>query len=205
MMRFDMLPRLAPDFHCKTFKDAFAEASRRKASPVAEDAVTRAPVLLRRGGAHGEDGMTGKAKRNLTIGVVAGAIWLGLLYAPGPDTPASGPAAPEATVPAVPRTVLNESGAGPGKVSFNLPRGRYRAEVSVAGNMETSFGRASATNAIFSPESMAGTPMYSWMNEIAASYSDFEVFRIRRASEEIWLRIDVAPAARWTVKIARLP
>ena len=41
MVRFDLLPRLAPDFHCKTVGEALAEVSRRKASPVAEDAVTR--------------------------------------------------------------------------------------------------------------------------------------------------------------------
>lgn len=41
MVRFDMLPRLAPDFHCETLEEALAEASRRKASPVADDAATR--------------------------------------------------------------------------------------------------------------------------------------------------------------------
>lgn len=41
MIRFDLLPRLAPDFHCETVGEALAEVSRRKASPVADDAVTR--------------------------------------------------------------------------------------------------------------------------------------------------------------------
>ncbi len=41
MVRFDMLPRLAPDFHCDTVGEALAEVSRRKASPIAEDAATR--------------------------------------------------------------------------------------------------------------------------------------------------------------------
>lgn len=41
MVRFDLLPRLAPDFHCETVGEALAEVARRKASPVADDAVTR--------------------------------------------------------------------------------------------------------------------------------------------------------------------
>ena len=41
MLRLDILPRLIPDAHCATWEEAFEEAGRRKASPVAPDAVTR--------------------------------------------------------------------------------------------------------------------------------------------------------------------
>ena len=60
-----------------------------------------------------------------------------------------------------------------------LGPGRYRAEVSVSRNLDCSYGRYRSTNAIFFPETMSGTPMVSWMNEIADSYSDFEVFTLR--------------------------
>ncbi len=41
MLRLDILPRLIADSHHDTRQEAFEEASRRKASPVAPDAVTR--------------------------------------------------------------------------------------------------------------------------------------------------------------------
>ena len=41
MLRLDILPRLAPDSYHDTRQEAFEEASRRRASPVAPDAVTR--------------------------------------------------------------------------------------------------------------------------------------------------------------------
>ncbi len=41
MFRFDILPRLIPDFHGETREEALAEVARRRASPVAPDAVTR--------------------------------------------------------------------------------------------------------------------------------------------------------------------
>ncbi|MDE2975822.1 MAG: hypothetical protein OXU64_14050 [Gemmatimonadota bacterium] len=41
MLRLDILPRLIADSHHDTRQEALEEASRRKASPVAPDAVTR--------------------------------------------------------------------------------------------------------------------------------------------------------------------
>lgn len=41
MLRLDILPRLIADSYHDTRQEAFEEASRRKASPVAPDAVTR--------------------------------------------------------------------------------------------------------------------------------------------------------------------
>lgn len=41
MLRLDILPRLVPDFHCATWDEAMHEATERRASPVADDAVTR--------------------------------------------------------------------------------------------------------------------------------------------------------------------
>ncbi len=41
LFRVDILPRLIPDSHVATHREAFEEAARRKASPVAPDAVTR--------------------------------------------------------------------------------------------------------------------------------------------------------------------
>ena len=41
MLRLDILPRLVPDSYHDTRQEAFEEASRRKTSPPAPDAVTR--------------------------------------------------------------------------------------------------------------------------------------------------------------------
>lgn len=41
MLRLDILPRLIADSYHDTMQEALQEASRRKASPVAPDAVTR--------------------------------------------------------------------------------------------------------------------------------------------------------------------
>ncbi|WP_420634470.1 hypothetical protein [Candidatus Palauibacter sp.] len=41
MLRLDILPRLIRDSHCETWDEALAEVARRRASPVAHDAVTR--------------------------------------------------------------------------------------------------------------------------------------------------------------------
>ena len=41
LLRLDILPRLISDSHCATWQEAFEEAGRRRASPVAPDAVTR--------------------------------------------------------------------------------------------------------------------------------------------------------------------
>lgn len=49
MLRFDLLPRLMPDHYCDTLLEAHEEMARRKASPVAPDAVTRIAELPYRG------------------------------------------------------------------------------------------------------------------------------------------------------------
>lgn len=99
---------------------------------------------------------------------------------------------------------ITRNGTGPGTLKLTFSPGRYRAEVRVSNNTKCSFGRCGKpTNAIFAPESMGGLPMVSWMNEIAASYSDFEVFRVSRR-DEVWVRIDVAPSATWTIKVTPL-
>lgn len=49
MLRFDLLPRLMPDHYCDTLLEAHEEMARRKASPVAPDAVTRVAELPYRG------------------------------------------------------------------------------------------------------------------------------------------------------------
>lgn len=49
MLRFDLLPRLMPDHYCDTLSDAHEEMARRKASPVAPDAITRIAELPYRG------------------------------------------------------------------------------------------------------------------------------------------------------------
>lgn len=41
MLRLDILPRLIPDSHCATWDDAIREATERRTTPVADDAVTR--------------------------------------------------------------------------------------------------------------------------------------------------------------------
>lgn len=41
MFHFDLLPRLTPDHYCDTLREAHEEVARRKASPVAPDALTR--------------------------------------------------------------------------------------------------------------------------------------------------------------------
>ena len=41
MMNLEILPRLEPDYHCDTFREAVAEVERRAASPEAADAVSR--------------------------------------------------------------------------------------------------------------------------------------------------------------------
>lgn len=41
MMNLEILPRLEPDYHCKTFRDAVAELKKRGASPEAADAISR--------------------------------------------------------------------------------------------------------------------------------------------------------------------
>lgn len=45
--------------------------------------------------------------------------------------------------------------------------------------------------------------MMSWMNEIAASYTSFDNFRVP-ARDEIWVRADVAPNAASNIKVTRL-
>lgn len=41
MMNLELLPRLEPDYHCETFREAVAEVERRGASPEAADAISR--------------------------------------------------------------------------------------------------------------------------------------------------------------------
>lgn len=41
MLRLDILPRLIPDSYCVTWDEAIQEATERRTTPVAEDAVTR--------------------------------------------------------------------------------------------------------------------------------------------------------------------
>ena len=41
MLHFDLMPRLMPDHYCDTLGEAHEEVARRKASPVALDALTR--------------------------------------------------------------------------------------------------------------------------------------------------------------------
>ncbi|MCY3807942.1 MAG: hypothetical protein OXG58_00640 [Gemmatimonadetes bacterium] len=41
MMNLEILPRLEPDYHCETFREAVAEVERRGTSPEAADAISR--------------------------------------------------------------------------------------------------------------------------------------------------------------------
>ena len=161
-------------------------------------------------------------QRNLAIGIAGGIGWIvfgppiwSVIPTADPTTPSAADCSaayrPASCRDAEPKSNARRAswysedfeGLGPGKQIMVLGPGRYRAEVSVSRNLDCSYGRCRSTNAIFFPETMSGTPMVSWMNEIAESYSDFEVFTLRR-QEEVWVRIDTAPRASWSIRIRQV-
>lgn len=113
-----------------------------------------------------------------------------------PETPASPPPKP---------VVVTESGTGPGRVSMRLPRGRFRVEIDVGNNYDELFGSRHATNAIFDPQSMSGDFHWTWLNTIGGSASTVETFEIHdRKGDEIWVRVDVAQKARWSIHVVQV-